>query len=323
MAFKLLDTHAHLVSDDWDKYPPRSFGPGIPVPERTPFTVTAEALIGMMDENDVAIACVVQRGHIYGYDNSYILDSAAKYPDRLYPVVILDAQDEATPAAYRQLVEEGRARGFRMAQSRPWLLDTAWICCPTALRVWDVCAEFGTPMTLIFFNNQLPYLLPLVKMIAERYPDLPIVLDHAGTHYGASQYEVALAEAAGETIAMPPPPNFGIDSTIRIFEDVPNVHFKITEINMERFDKAGVRAADFVRRMVDTFGEDRLVWGSDVGQSRLWNYRQKAAMAWGAAELLSERATHKFLHDNASRIYGFGGTEADRIPPVLPADKLP
>jgi L-fuconolactonase len=215
-------------------------------------------------------------------------------------------------------VRDGRACGFRMAQSRPWLLDTAWLSCPVAMRVWDACAEFGTPMTLIVFNNHLSYVLPLIKVLAEKYPDLPIVLDHAGTHYGASQYEVALAEEAGQTIAMPPPPDYGIESTIRIFEDVRNVHFKITEINMERFDKAGVRASDFVRRMVDTFGDDRLVWGSDVGQSRLWSYREKVAMAWSAAERLTPGESRKFLHDNASRIYGFGQDLASTVSRVLP-----
>jgi len=306
MPLKLIDTHAHLVSDDWDTYPPRAFGAGLPIPERTEHTVTAEALIGMMDENGVAIACLVQRGHIYGYDNSYILDAAARYPDRLRPVVILDTQAAETPAIYRDLVQDGRACGFRMAQSRPWLLDTAWMSSPIAMQVWDACAEFGTPMTLIVFNNQLPYVLPLVKVMALQYPHLPIILDHAGTHYGASQYEVALADEAGKPIRMPPPPDLGINSTISIFEDIPNVYFKITEINMERFDKAGVRAADFVRQMVDRFGEDRLIWGSDVGQSRLWTYREKVAMAWAAAELLTDAETRKFLHDNAHRLYGFG-----------------
>ncbi len=103
---------------------------------------------------------------------------------------------------------------------------------------------------------------------------------------------------------MPPPPHYGIDTTIAIFEDVPNVHFKITEINMERLAKAGVRADDIVRRMVDSFGPDRLMWGSDIGQSMLWSYEEKAAMARGAAARLSDAEAAKFLHDNAARVYG-------------------
>ncbi len=309
--FKLIDTHAHLVSNDWAKYPPRSFGAGLPVPEPTPYTVTAEALIEMMDANQVATACLVQRGHIYGYDNSYILDAATRYPDRFKPVVILDTQDPVTPATYREWVRQGRAAGFRMAQSRPWILDTAWISSPIAMQVWEACAEFDTPMTLIVFNNQLPYVLPLVKVIAREYPNLPIILDHAGTHFGASQYEVALAEEAGRPIMMPPPPELGINETIGIFEDVPNIYFKITEINMERFEKAGVHAADFVRRLTDQFGSDRLVWGSDVGQSRLWSYPEKVAMAWAAAEQLTDEETRNFLSANAKRIYKFDDLLAD------------
>jgi predicted TIM-barrel fold metal-dependent hydrolase len=308
MGFQLLDTHAHLVSDDWDRYPPKPFTPDMPTPERTDYTVTAEDLIAMMDANGVTVSCVVQRGHIYGYDNSYILDSAEKFPGRLHPVVILDPQDPETPASYRDMVKNGRARGFRMAQARPWLLDTAWMSSPTAMKIWDVCAEFGTPMTLIVFNNQLPYVNPLIKLIARRYPDLPIILDHGATDYGMSQYEVALKEQAGETVIMPPPPDFGITDTIALFEDVPNINFKITEINMERLVKADARPAEFVRRMADRFGAGRLVWGSDVGQSMLWTYEQKVEMIRCAAGHLSEEEARAVLHDNAARIYGFDST---------------
>jgi predicted TIM-barrel fold metal-dependent hydrolase len=113
-----------------------------------------------------------------------------------------------------------------------------------------------------------------------------------------------MAEQDGETVVMPPPPHFGIDTTIGIFADVPNVHFKITEINMERLVASGVRAARIVRYMVDLFGPDRLLWGSDIGQSMLWSYERKAAMARAAADFLSDEEARKFLHDNAARLYG-------------------
>ena len=314
MSFRLLDTHAHLISDDWDRYRARPFTPDLPVPDRPAFTVTAEALLELMDRHGVTHSCLVQRGHVYGYDNSYILDSADKYPGRLHPVVILDTQDPDTADRYRQLVRDRHVVGFRMANSRPWILDTAWISSPSAMEVWRACADLGTPMTLIVFDNQLSYVLPLVKMISDMFPDLPIILDHGAMPYGMSQYEVALREEAGETVVMPPPPDYGMDYTIAIFADVPNISFKITEINMERLVKAEVRACDLVRRMVDMFGAERLVWGSDVGQSMLWDYDEKVAMAVGACELLSAQEAAGFLHDNARRIYGFD--EAARGPDV-------
>ena len=314
MPDRLLDTHAHLIADDWETYRTRPFTPDLPMPERPPFTVTAEALLALMDEHGVDHACLVKRGHVYGYDNSYILDSARKYPDRLHAVVILDTQDPETAGLYRQLVRNDGVVGFRMANSRPWILDTAWMSSPTAMEIWRACADLGTPMTLIVFGNQLSYVLPLIKLIARQFPDLPIILDHGAMPYGMSQYEVALREEAGETVVMPPAPDYGIGGTIGIFEDVPNVHFKITEINMERLVKAGVRSADLIRRMVDVFGPDRLVWGSDIGQSMLWTYAEKTTMAREAAASLTAQERSRFLHDNAARIYRIPAavTAADR-----------
>ena len=304
MPAQFFDTHAHLIADDWETYRARPFTPDLPVPERPAFTVTAEALLALMDRHGVDHACLVQRGHVYGYDNSYILDSARRFPARLHPVVILDTQDPATADTYRRLVREDGVAGFRLANSRPWILDTGWMSSPTAMTVWQACADLGTPVTLIVFDNQLSFVLPLIKLIAGKFPELPIVLDHGAMPYGMSQYEVALREQAGEVVTMPPPPDYGIDETIAIFADVPNVNFKITEINMERLVKANVAAAGLIRRMVDLFGPDRLVWGSDVGQSMLWDYATKVSMAREAAGDLSESDKRKFLHDNAARIYG-------------------
>jgi len=311
MADRLLDTHAHLIADDWDTYRARPFTPDLPVPERPSFTVTAEALLALMDANGVDHACLVQRGHVYGYDNSYVLDSAREHPGRFHPVVILDTQDPATADRYRAMVRDANVAGFRMANSRPWILDTAWVSSPSAMEIWRACADAGTPMAVIVFGNQLSYVLPLLKMIAGQFPDLPIVLDHGAMPYGMSQYEVALREEAGETVVMPPPPDYGIAETIAIFADVPNVHFKITEINMERLVKAGVEAPGLIRRMVDVFGAERLVWGSDVGQSMLWSYEEKVAMARGAASLLTTAERAAFLHDNAARIYRLAAAAPD------------
>jgi L-fuconolactonase len=305
MTLPLFDTHAHLISDDWGKYAPKALRVDLPIPKRTPYTVTAQALIAMMDEHDVPTACVVQRGHIYGYDNSYIIDCAQKFPGRLLPVVILDPQDPETPARFTDMVKYRGVRGFRMANTRPAHLDTAWMNSPAAMRVWQVCADLHVPMTVIFFFNQLYYTLPLLHGIAKMFPTLPILIDHLGTAYGATLVELAWAREAGiGEVGLPPPPDFGIDETIGIFADTPNVYFKLTEVNMERLHGTGVAAARVVRRLADSFGAQRLVWGSDIGQSLRWSYAEKVSMGRAAADLLDARERALFLHDNAARIYG-------------------
>ena len=307
MTSPLFDTHAHLICDDWEKYSPKPLRADLPTPKRTDYTVTAQALVGMMDENDVPTACVVQRGHLYGYDNSYIIDSAKKYPGRLLAVVILDPQDPETPARFTDMVKHQGVRGFRMANARPTHLDTAWMSSPAAMQVWKTCADLNVPMTVIIFYNQLPYVLPLLRIIAKMYPSLPVLIDHLGTAYGVPIPELAWAKEAGmPDIPLPPAPNFGIDETIRIFEDTPNVYFKLTEINMERLHTAGIAAARLVRRLADSFGAERLVWGSDVGQSLRWPYVDKVSMGRAAAGFLSAPERALFMHDNAARIYTGG-----------------
>lgn len=307
MTLPLFDTHAHLISDEWEKYPPRPLRADLPTPKRTDYTVTAEALIGMMDAHGVPSACVVQRGHLYGYDNSYIIHSAKKYPGRLLPVVILDTQDPETPARFTDMVTRDGVRGFRMANTRPAHLDTAWMSSPAAMQVWKTCAELNVPMTLIFFYNQLCYVLPLLHVIAKMYPTLPILIDHIGTAYGVTNVELAWAKEAGlGDVPLPPAPDFGINETVRIFEDTPNVYFKFTEVNFERLHVAGLVPSRLVRRMADSFGADRLVWGSDVGQSLRWSYEEKASMGRESASFLSAAERSLFLHDNAARIYSKG-----------------
>jgi L-fuconolactonase len=303
MNAPLYDTHAHLISDHWDHYPPLAVKPGLPT-RRTDYTVTAEALIEMMDANGVPTALAVQRLHVYGYDNSYIIDSWRKYPDRLLPVVMLDTQDSATPAHYVGMVKHSGVRGFRMANTRPAHLDTAWIKSPAALDVWRTCADLGTPVAVIIFHNQLHNTLPLLHTIAKQFPQLPILVDHLGTAYGRTKVELAWAKESGipET-ALPPPPDYGIAETIGIFDDTPNVHFKLTEVNLDNLHDVGGSAAQLIRRLADRFGAQRLVWGSDVGQSLRWSFAEKAAMARAATSLLTPTERLQFLHDNAERMY--------------------
>ena len=299
----LFDTHAHLISDDWHTYPPRPLSPGLPVPARTSYNVTAESLIQMMDAQQVATSCVVQRGHLYGHDNSYIIEAARRFPGRLLPVVILDTQDPATPDTLANLAAQRLVAGLRMANTRPSQLDTDWMASTATLKVWKACDRLRLPVAIIFFQNQLAWTLPLLREIARAFPDLPVLIDHLGIPWGASLPELAWAREAGIETAMPPPPGYGIGSTIGLLADTPNIHFKFTEINVERMLEGGVDPADVVRRMVDRFGAGRICWGSDVGQSLAWPYADKIAHAHTAARLLNAGERRLFLHDTAARIY--------------------
>jgi len=112
---RLYDSHAHLVSDDIERYPRNPFRivtpTGAPPAIRLPFgpgTVgipggmhgpnpvnekpSAEAMHGWMAEENVVGIAAVQKGMIYGTDNSYIVDAASLFPEQMCAVIIVDPQ---------------------------------------------------------------------------------------------------------------------------------------------------------------------------------------------------------------------------------------
>ena len=297
----LFDTHAHLISPDRKAYPP-SLLRGADGFAEVEVAFPAEWLIEQMDRHGVARACAVQRGHLYGYDNRYVIDAAAAYPDRLACVVILDAQDPATPERLRTMVAEQGVAGLRLAATRIDHYDTAWMNSPAAMACWATAAELGVPVAIIVFRRHLAYVLPALQMIAEMHPDLPIIVDHTGTPYNAANYEVGWNRDHGFSNALPGPPDFGIEATIGRFAPHRNVYFKVTEITFDRLADRGACPARFVRHLAEVFGADRLMWGSDLGQSAA-PYSDKAAMARAAAAELSAQERSSFLYDTADRLY--------------------
>jgi predicted TIM-barrel fold metal-dependent hydrolase len=266
------------------------------------YTATADWLIEQMDLFGVGKACIVQRGHVYGYDNSYIIDSGKRFPDRFVPVVILDAQDHRAPGTLAQMVRNDGVRGVRLAQTKFDFYDTAWMNSPEAIQLWRVAAELGVPVAIIFFRRHLSWTLPAVKFIAEMFPALNIIIDHVGTAHTLSNPEKQRYIEAGLDVRMPPGPDFGIPETIGMFERLPNVSFKFTEIVLDRLADQDVDPADFVRRLADQFGADRLIWGSDLGQSEA-SYSTKALAARASAAKLSAQERHAFLFGTAERLY--------------------
>jgi len=72
----------------------------------------AEQLVAALDDEGTAQAIVVQRGHIYGYDNRYVCDSAEAHPGRLSAVVSVDANDPNVLESIDHWVTERGLEGF-------------------------------------------------------------------------------------------------------------------------------------------------------------------------------------------------------------------
>jgi len=301
----VFDTHAHLISADQSRYPPSPMhGPLRPVDISAPFD--ADQLIASMDAANVAFSCAVQRGHIYGYNNAYILDSARRFPGRITPVLMVAAFDPATPALLRDLAGQYPLGGIRLAAARITDYDTSWFNSPAALKTWEVAAELGLPVAIIFFVRHMSYNLPALKLIAELFPQTPIVIDHVGVPHG-SNYEVKWTRDQKLPAPYLGAPDFGIRPELLALRACRNVYYKLTGINFERFADDQVDPAAFVRRFVDEFGADHLMWGSDIGQTQ-GPYERLVDDARKAMALLNPIERKRVLSDTAKRVYGAVGS---------------
>lgn len=297
----IFDTHAHVLSADAERYPHAALRGGTrpPVP---PMTFPVERLVEAMDAAGVDRACLVQRATLYGYDNRYMLDSVAAYPERFRAVAVLDAQDPASPAALARLVREHGLAGLRIVAPKLDARDTDWLASEQAMALWAAAADHALPVAVILYRLNNDAGRAAMLRVARRFTGLPIVLDHCGMPH-ASTPETKWAAAQGLDYAIGPPPGFGVAEALSPFAELAQVHFKVTDINFERLEEAGHAPVDFVNRLAALAGAERLVWGSDVGQSTA-PYGEMLARAEHAGAGLGEAGRQAFLGRNAVRLYG-------------------
>ena len=297
----LFDTHAHVLSADRERYPYSTLRGGAKAPV-SPVVFTVEDLVKAMDAGGVDHACIVQRATIYGYDNRYALDSVAAFPKRFVPIVVLDAQDPASPGLLNEMAGARRLGGLRIVAPELTEKDTAWLDSQEALGLWQAAANLGLPVTVILYRRNNEAGLAALLGVARRFRNIPILIDHVGVPH-ASTPETRFAASQGIQYVVPPPPGFGIAESVAEFGNLGHVHFKVTDINFDRLEEAHFDNAAFVRALADRFGAERLLWGSDVGQSPA-PYADKIERLGASARLLSERERALFFGGTAHRLYG-------------------
>lgn len=287
-----IDSHAHISALDKGRYPAAPVGgdkhdPALDAP---PFP--AERLIDAMAADGVGHALVVQRAHIYGYDNSYVCDAAARFPERLSAVVAVDASDPGGPDAVRHWVGERMAKGLRLVfPGRPGPgqeREMGWLSGQQALDVWKQADLAGVPVCVHLMRSNREAGIAAVAEIAVNFPDVPIVLDHLGNI------------AADQS-----PPSRALDELSAV--DLPNVIFKVVPLNFKAVRLGGFEPRDLVRAAADRFGAGRLMYGSDVTNSP-GPYGELMAAGREAASLLNAAEQADFLGRTAAGAYRLGAS---------------
>jgi len=279
----LIDSHIHLVADNAEAYPPRPLR-GTLRQGALDNPVTPERALKWMDETGVEKAVVVQRTQIYGYDNSYVLDAGEKFPSRFTAVACVNAEEKTAPGLVRHWIKDRGAAGVRLSATDTGASRIDWLASPRAVETWETVAEVKGSMCLLIRQEQRVEALTALAGLAERFPTLPIVVDH-------------LSDAGGGL------PNFGIDAPLQALKQFSNVRFKFSTINFKRLTEAGIPLDLFFRHWADDFGAHRLMWGSDIGNSSM-AYGDMVRLARSATAALGAAGARNALGQTAQAIYG-------------------
>ena len=239
-----IDIHPHIISDDEKRYPPAPlFGKRSDWSQERPSTV--ESLIAAMDDAGVAKAAVVHSSTTYGFDNAYVVDGCNQYADRLVAVGSVDMLDDNVEAVIRDWADK-RLAGLRIFTGGSTKdFDPSELENPKAFRAWEVLSEIGLPMCI----QTGAIGLPQVRMLAEKFQKVNIILDHLGRP---------------DVLDGPPYRNA---QSLFDMADLPNLYMKLTPRIFGDVKKDKASAETFFPRVVEAFGAQRLAWGSNFPTS--------------------------------------------------------
>ncbi|MBI2506028.1 MAG: amidohydrolase [Candidatus Latescibacteria bacterium] len=227
---RIVDPHVHIWKNDL-AYPwaPETTNP--PAEDRTP-----EMLLEAMAVGGVEKTVLVQVIY-YRWDNSYVADAIARYPDKFMAVGRVNPLDPAAPDHLSRWVEEKGIHGVRLSPSTDALGD--WFRGPLMPPIFARAQELKVPFLLLTSPSRLADLVPLL----EKHPDLDVVIDHMADCRPGDQEGRRLLMALAR---------------------YPRVYVKISHtwsLSGESYPWKDTHG--LVEEVYQSFGPQRIMWGTD------------------------------------------------------------
>src|SRR5690606_33069129 len=110
----------------------------------------------------------------YGFDCSLVADAVAEYPDRFTAVCSIDALEPDAVETLKSWVARGCTglRFFTTGSTMPGQAD--WLNDPRSYPVWEYASQTRLPICVQATVGGLPMLTDMM----DRFPDVPVILDH-------------------------------------------------------------------------------------------------------------------------------------------------
>lgn len=272
-----IDAHVHVWTSDLDKYPINS---DYKREEMQPASFTAEDLFKFSKPNGVDRIVLIQMSY-YKYDNSYMLDTLARFPEVFRAVAQIDENRPDLRDAVLKHVGQG-VRGYRVWTSKETCAK--WDATPGMQKLWDLGAETGVKICLL----ANPDTLPIIYERCKKNPKTPVVIDHMCR--------------IGMTGTVEPEE---ADNLCKL-ADFENVYVKTSA-----FYALGAKMPPYtdlgplIRKLRDAFGASRLMWASDCPyQVEKGNsYDASINLIRSGLDFLSAEDRRWMLRDTAEKVF--------------------
>lgn len=271
-----IDSHVHVWTDNFEHYP---LAPGVLVETMELRRFLPNQILAHARQSGVGKIVLIQMSY-YGADNRYMLDVLATAPLTFRGVAVIDPLGKDVAERMDRLKPMG-VRGFRI-----YLTDQAaakHLESGAFDRMFRAATEKG--MVLCALIN--PEYLPALSRICARLPDTPVVVDHLGR------------------IGMSGPIE---QKQVRWLCDL-HRHGKV-RVKVSAFYALGdkrpphVELSDLIRRVYDSFGPQRLLWGSDCPFQILNEpYEASIAVIRDHLSFLSQADREWILHRTAEELF--------------------
>lgn len=247
---KIIDAQVHIWQADSPERPHIKEDASKP---HRPIPLTYERLLGEMTSAGVDRVILVPPSWD-GYRNDYALEAAQTFPDSFAVMGKVPLNDPASKEKLPTWLEQPGMKGFRISfrhSGTHSLLDDG-----SANWFWAECERYDIPV-MIF----APFAVAVIGKIAERHPGLRVIVDHMGLN----------VQWKGKNLIP------GVDLLLT-FARLPNVAVKASCLPCyvaEKYPFPSLHPQ--IRRVVDAFGPQRTMWGTDLSQSPI-SYRQNVTL---------------------------------------------
>ena len=236
----IVDSHCHV----WDYWP---YTPEVPDPKTRG---TVEMLIDQMNLNGVDRATIVSASITHNPNNNlYVSESVRRYSDRLEQFADVDSSwsdTYHTPGAAKRLekiMSTVPAKGFTHYLS--YSDNAEWFVTREGLDFFKVADELNLIASIACF----PKHQPMIRKIAQRYPDLTILCHH-----------MSGLRAFGDDV------HTNLETTLESAK-LPNIYLKFSGFhyvtNQEKRWDYPYKGTTWIYESCYSAFKNRMVWGSD------------------------------------------------------------